>query len=233
MGANTNVLVKSNANPASLSDVTWTLISAVALDNLYIMAGLPLMGTFVCTADSSGVFTVLAEYSKYGTTDETPAKPRGLQYTPGTGSSKGTWANLDVSSGYSWTFQSSTVMFPIGTTVMQLYKTSIVADTLSYSILDKPTNKFIQSTTNITLDPTSGELVAYAYNSANSNIFILTDYITTTNYLSVAPISSTGTILSTSALKRVNANVGNCTIYGGAGTVKTAIYNNEFYLFCS
>ena len=151
MGTNTNVLAKSNASPASIADVTWTLVSAVALGGHYLLTGLPMEGTFVCTVDSTGVFTVLDATSRYGVTDETPVMARGLQYTPGAGGAVGTWTNIDVSAGYKWNLLSHSALFPLGGTLMQIYGTGIVTNTLTVSIFDKTNNTFMQQSSPYTL----------------------------------------------------------------------------------
>lgn len=147
MGAYTNVLAKSNASPTSLSEITWTLESAVALGSLYYMFGNVLLGAIDCTVDSNGVFTILDASSKYSVSDETPTITRGLQYTPSTGK----WTNINASSGYKWNFLTHAALFPVGGTWMQVFRTSDVDNSISVAIFDKTTNVFVEQNTTYAL----------------------------------------------------------------------------------
>ncbi|GJJ72148.1 hypothetical protein EMPS_04505 [Entomortierella parvispora] len=232
MGANTNVLVKSNASPASLTDISWTLVSAVALGQHYLLSGLPMEGTFVCTVDSTGVFTVLDATSRYGVTDETPVIPRGLQYTPGTGGASGTWTNIDVSAGYKWSMLSHTALFPLGGTLMQVYRTSIVTNTITVSAFNKANNTFVEQSTPYILDTSEFDNpVDFAFNSANSNLFTLwTGTSTGTSTLITSTVSATGAALSNSTTKSISSNLSPCDL--NAGYPKSAVFNNQYYLWC-
>jgi hypothetical protein len=141
VGNNQNiVLLQSNAIPSSLTDVSWSVVSTISQNKLYILQGLASIKSFICHVDNQGVFTILSSSSKSFAADQAPTQPRGYQYDPANG---GAWSNVDVTDGYKWSIVTKSTMFTLNNQLIHMYNKDIVSDTITVAILDKTTRTFV------------------------------------------------------------------------------------------
>ncbi|KAF8937612.1 hypothetical protein EDD21DRAFT_374965 [Dissophora ornata] len=97
--ANYVLLIQSNPNPASVSDISWSLVSAYPRVTSYPQDYSPL----VCNVDpTTGVFSMMSAFNLTDPSTPTPNLPHrlpgGLQYDPRTGA----WSNFTIDSDYHW-----------------------------------------------------------------------------------------------------------------------------------
>lgn len=95
------VIFKSNANPTSPENLTWSLVSRLYIEDL----GIGSLSDYSCAVDANGVFTFFFEdYSS-------PNIPSGIRYDPNgkadsgavTGSKgPGTWRSISVDRSHQW-----------------------------------------------------------------------------------------------------------------------------------
>ncbi|KAK3841651.1 MAG: hypothetical protein J3R72DRAFT_491232 [Linnemannia gamsii] len=90
---NYTVLVKSNTNPASPSELTWSLVSMIESETLTYYDP-DYSHSYACAVNAQGVFSVFISFV-------TPSrKPFGIRYDPGLRA----WTNLTVDSKYAWPY---------------------------------------------------------------------------------------------------------------------------------
>ncbi|KAF9300906.1 hypothetical protein BGZ74_007383 [Mortierella antarctica] len=88
---NYHVLIKSNASPASIRDISWTLVNAVPRSaNNY------LTGQYACTVNEKGVFTVVSDKAQVSETFTGAVGFKGIQFVPGSSGVEGSWHNVDT-----------------------------------------------------------------------------------------------------------------------------------------
>ncbi|KAG0334769.1 hypothetical protein BG000_008063 [Podila horticola] len=102
-----HVLIKSNASPASIRDISWTLVSAVPRSaNNY------LTGKYACTVNEKGVFTVVSDKAQVSETFTGAVGFKGIQFVPGSSGVEGSWRNLDTEGFFTeWPYKLSGFMF--------------------------------------------------------------------------------------------------------------------------
>lgn len=102
-----HVLIKSNASPASIRDISWTLVSAVPRSaNNY------LTGKYACTVNEKGVFTVVSDKAQVSETFTGAVGFKGIQFVPGSSGVEGSWRNLDTEGFFTeWPYKMSGFMF--------------------------------------------------------------------------------------------------------------------------
>ncbi|KAG0203708.1 hypothetical protein BGX33_008955, partial [Mortierella sp. NVP41] len=102
------ILVKSNPNPVSPDNLTWSLVSELASWKL-IWEYEPSAGVeYSCAVNAQGVFTVFSRYK--GIFSKKESVPHGIRYDPaGTMDPRfrfegpGAWMNITIDNAYSWT----------------------------------------------------------------------------------------------------------------------------------
>ncbi|KAF9389958.1 hypothetical protein CPB97_010241 [Podila verticillata] len=107
-GTNYHVLIKSNPSPASIRDVSWTLVSAVPRSANYYLSG-----QYACAVNDKGVFTVVSDKAQVSETFAGTLGFKGLQFIPtGLSGVEGSWHNVDTEGlFYSWPYTDSGFMF--------------------------------------------------------------------------------------------------------------------------
>ncbi|KAF8936753.1 hypothetical protein BGZ47_009358 [Haplosporangium gracile] len=102
-----NVLVKSQANPVSGKNITWSLVSRIDSRNMTGIAAYVDSADFSCSVNAQGVFTMFGwtRYSRNG-----PGRTYGLRYDPaGIMDAKynfqgsGSWMDMAIDRAYDWT----------------------------------------------------------------------------------------------------------------------------------
>jgi len=103
------VLVKSNTNPSSPSNLTWSVVSRIdswELVAMDVVDGSGVFGSteFSCTVNAQGVFTVFREPGYYSTTGLSGMRydPTGTKDPSSDSQGPGTWMNMTIDSGYNW-----------------------------------------------------------------------------------------------------------------------------------
>ncbi|KAF8926752.1 hypothetical protein BGZ47_002561 [Haplosporangium gracile] len=103
------ILVKSNSNPASATNLTWSVVSRIdsrSLTGAY--SSMLDVHNYACAVSTQGVFTLVGR-SKGTATFITPIMPLGIRYDPTwTMDSKynfkgpGGWMNISIDANYNW-----------------------------------------------------------------------------------------------------------------------------------
>ncbi|KAF9172989.1 hypothetical protein BGX21_007711 [Mortierella sp. AD011] len=223
-------LAESSSNPSTITDISWKIISYISQSNLYYLEGLAQINSFACGVDSNGVFTVLALTSKASSTDQLPSKPRGYQYNPSTNK----WTNIDMSSNYHWSFFSNSVLVnvPNGDTnvLMHVYSTSLVNNTISFSIYNETQKTFIEQNTTWTASATP-----YEFAVSNNNLYVVSaDSMTSSVYLNIMPLNPTATPPSNADIKTLKGSSAlytNCGTYT-PGSLRSGVLGGNHYLYC-
>ncbi|KAG0331781.1 hypothetical protein BG004_001510 [Podila humilis] len=222
------VLAKSNATPASLDDLTWTIYASTPQKNIYELSGLAQIGSFSCHVDDQGVFTALSLNKKPPVDGAAGADPGGYQYNPATES----WTNIDVAPDYKWSTVGSHTLFTLTDgstkTLMHVYKTDKFKSETTIAVYDPTTKQMVERNTTWTLPSSSGSPLEYV--GSGDNIYILSNEPSTKlNYLTIGRMTAGGTPPLASAQRTVLLNQ---TEGCSTNSAKIAIRENMYYLFC-
>ncbi|KAF9126461.1 hypothetical protein BGW39_006606 [Mortierella sp. 14UC] len=157
----TIVLAKSNVNPASFNDVTWTVVATAKESDFGYLSGMNILRSILCTVDKQGVFTIIASTMKKSSSDPENLPQGGYQFTPNAdGSSGGNWSKISMTEPYPWNVigraSLTSVPSPNGgkDVVAHVFASSNIADIISVGILD-PVSKTFTIKSNWTL-PVAG-----------------------------------------------------------------------------
>lgn len=147
----TIVIAKSNANPASFSDVTWSVYATVSeADMGTYLQGMNILKSMLCSVDKQGVFTIIATSTKTSINSPETLRMGGYQYTPHADpTTGGTWTTILMKDPYPWTSARSggLVSVPAGTAggkdvLMHVFQTSSSEDAIGVGIFDPFTKSF-------------------------------------------------------------------------------------------
>ncbi|KAK3814771.1 MAG: hypothetical protein J3R72DRAFT_461662 [Linnemannia gamsii] len=146
----TIVLAKSNANPASFSNVTWTLVATAKESDLGYLSGMNILKTILCNVNRQGVFTIIASSTKKSPTDPENFPQGGYQFAPNADGSSGggSWSKVSMTEPYPWDTIGQTSLTSVpgangGKDVLvHVFSTSTTGDTISISIFDPVTKAF-------------------------------------------------------------------------------------------
>ncbi|KAK3807765.1 MAG: hypothetical protein J3Q66DRAFT_417917 [Benniella sp.] len=227
-GSQNIVLLKSNAIPSSLTDVSWSVVSTISQNKLYILQGLASIKSFICHVDNQGVFTILSSSSKSFAADQAPSQPRGYQYDPANG-----WSNVDVADGYKWSIVTESTMFTLNNQLIQVYNKDIVSDTITVAILDKTTRTFVPQNATWSLPSTSGKPNSFTVKL--NSLYILSSTISgPTAYLNILPLKSVAPPAASEFTVIPAPNIKpSCPLIPNAGTLETSVLGSSYYVFCS
>ncbi|KAF9086000.1 hypothetical protein BGX23_009226 [Mortierella sp. AD031] len=214
----TIILAKSNPNPASARDVTFSVVATAKESELGYLAGMAIIGGMLCHVDSRGVFTIIASSTKKSSNTAETLPEGGYQYTPGSvdGTSAGTWSTVTMTGPYDWNTLGgggSLVTVPGGAggkdVLMHVFATGIIQNTISFGIFDPDKKQFVQQRTNWTLSP-----IGMA--SAKLNIM---------------PITSTATQPAASAISGTSFVIPSCSaLYSSQG--QSCLFGSTLYYMC-
>ncbi|KAF9153496.1 hypothetical protein BG015_003276 [Linnemannia schmuckeri] len=137
-GCLNNVLVKSQANPVSGKNITWSLVSRIDSRNMTGIAKSVYSASFSCSVSAQGVFTMFGWTLNSGRNG--PETAYGIRYDPtGTMDTKynfqgsGAWINMTIDRAYNWT--ESDAQHKLG------YVNNGVTTELVHSVLSKDGSK--------------------------------------------------------------------------------------------
>ncbi|KAF9550506.1 hypothetical protein EC957_000180 [Mortierella hygrophila] len=232
----TIVIAKSNTNPASFSDVTWSIYATVSeADMGTYLQGMNILKAMLCSVDSQGVFTIISTSTKTSINSPETLGMGGYQYTPHADpTTGGTWTTILMKDPYPWSSLRSggLVSVPAGTAggkdvLMHVFQTSSSEDSISVGVFDPFTKSFsLQS--NWTL-PSPGH--PYIIEPRGGQMHVLT-YAGTPAVLNRMSISPT-------AVQPANASIAtsNFTIPDGCNAIiadrpQTLLFANTFYYMC-
>lgn len=162
------VLVKSNANPSSITNTNWAFVSSYSSKSLSIASGIPTVAG--CAVDSRGVVTFVAAHYVYDATKPYSEYITALRYDPagvadpalsqGTGS----WSTLTLNPAFGQMLIGKLSLW---------YTTVIGVETLNIALTDIPTPSGNDSVhfgtfdaTTMTFNPT-GKWVMVKYQSSS------------------------------------------------------------------
>ncbi|KAF9092843.1 hypothetical protein BGX23_003876 [Mortierella sp. AD031] len=135
------VLVKSNSNPVSPYNLTWSVVSRI--ESRYLMGSIE--GSISCAVDAQGVFTAFRRYK--GMSSYTTSLPFGLRYDPtGTMDAKfnvkgpGAWMNITVDPSYAWSKDYTNQVLG--------YVSNGASNVLIHAVLDKANNTIYVASVN-------------------------------------------------------------------------------------
>ncbi|KAI8358000.1 hypothetical protein B0O80DRAFT_443759 [Mortierella sp. GBAus27b] len=223
------VLVQSNPNPSSLTDISWKVVSTINQSKLYILQGLASIKSFNCHVDSNGVFTILATSSKSFSADQAPSRVRGYQFDPTGG---GSWTNVDVTDNYKWSIIGDGLLFSTGSLLMHAFNSDVINNTITVSIFNSATHTFVAQNTSWALPTASGR--PYSLAVGNGNMYVMAgDFISNTASLNVFPLSPTGGAPAATSIKVLTAPQLKASCPLNAGTVRAGLAGTTYYMFCS
>lgn len=104
------ILIKSNTNPASPANLTWSVVSMIDTVYLTYKDQFYFGEDYTCAVNAQGVFTVFGRYNGLTGPNAVPKIPRGFRYDPA-GSmdpsfkfeGPGAWSNITFDPVYNWT----------------------------------------------------------------------------------------------------------------------------------
>lgn len=232
-GTNYHVLIKSNPSPASIRDVSWTLVSAVSRSANYYLSG-----QYACAVNDKGVFTVVSDKAQVSETFTGTLGFKGLQFVP-TGSSgvEGSWHNVDTEGlFYSWPYTDSGLMFH--------YKDATGTSTPMVAYIN-PSNKapFVAAMSpagNTLLGGTIGwEMPVATFGNPASivgldnKLFIYNSNYRVNNTLNVITLSSPNTNLTSAPpIQGVNATMIETICSAAYSTIQMYTLNSNVILMC-
>ncbi|KAF9929808.1 hypothetical protein FBU30_001182 [Linnemannia zychae] len=170
----TIVLAKSNANPTSFDNVSWTVVATAKETDLGYLSGMNILKTILCHVDSKGVFTIIATTTKSSINDPENLPPGGYQYTPDPNNSgTGTWSKITFKEPYTWSGLSGGDLVTVPGTggndvLMHVFSVSSVGNAIGMGVFD-PTTKAFEMKSNWTL-----------VSPSNANYLVSTDGKSTT-----------------------------------------------------
>ncbi|KAH7049751.1 hypothetical protein BKA57DRAFT_461130 [Linnemannia elongata] len=235
----TIVIAKSNANPASFSDVTWSVYATASeADMATYLQGMNILKSMLCSVDKQGVFTIIATSTKTSMNSLETLGMGGYQYTPHADpTTGGTWTTILIKDPYPWSSVRSggLVSVPAATaggkdTLMHVFPTSSSGDTIGVGVFDPFTKSFsLQS--NWTL-PSPGH--PYVIEPRGDQMNVLTYNIIGGK----SPVLSKMSI-SPTAVQPANASItaSNFTVPEGCTSIiadrpQTLLFANTFYYMC-
>ncbi|KAF9147604.1 hypothetical protein BG015_010722 [Linnemannia schmuckeri] len=97
------VIAKSNSNPASFYDVTWSVYATVPEADMGYLGGMNILKSMLCNVDKQGVFTIIATSTKTSINSPETLRMGGYQYTPHADpKTGGTWTTILMKDPYPW-----------------------------------------------------------------------------------------------------------------------------------
>ncbi|KAF9911630.1 hypothetical protein EC991_002748 [Linnemannia zychae] len=192
----TIVIAKSNSNPASFNDVTWTIVATANEADLGYLSGMNIMKTILCNVDKQGVFTIIASTTKKSPSDAENFPQGGYQYTPNAdGSSGGSWSKITMTEPYPWSGIGRASLTNIPglnggkDVVAHVFSHSNIEDTVSVAILD-PVSKSFAIKSNWTLSSPSNVNYLVSTDGKKNSAVVKTAYAK--DYKDLYPIGPPG-----------------------------------------
>ncbi|KAG0025412.1 hypothetical protein BGZ82_010042 [Podila clonocystis] len=234
--ANYHVLIKSNASPASIQDIRWTLVNVVPRStNNY------LTGQYACTVNEKGVFTVVSDKAQVSETFTGAVGFKGIQFVPGSSGVEGSWHNADTEGFFTeWPYKEPGFMFnfkdtsgtstPMVTYIHSSSKAPFVA------AMNPEGNKFAGGVVGWNMSAvTYGEPVSIV--GLNNKVFIYGYYdFGTNNTLSVVTLPSPYVNLTSATpppIQMVNATLIETTCDRAYLTMQMYTHNSNVILMCT
>ncbi|KAF8931282.1 hypothetical protein EDD21DRAFT_447973 [Dissophora ornata] len=236
-------VVKSNPNPKSLADVSWTVLSSIDMKDMYFSCGLLTLGTgtgwadskYYCSVSAQGVFTLLCDNTGLGPTTAPMVQynPKGPKNTAVTSKGPGSWQNITVPAAYNWTgYHSNDILFyDDSVTSQRLWHVYHMpyANTIKIGYVDPASQTLVSAGTwsvglptspyqfsGVTVAYGNGQISAYWLNGTSSTIFMFQ----LSDYASPAPTLQKSIATPASSV---------CDV---AEPVVSAFYQKSYYMVC-
>ncbi|KAF8947735.1 hypothetical protein BGZ47_008107 [Haplosporangium gracile] len=234
----TIVIAKSNFNPASFYDVTWSVYATVPEADMGYLGGMNILKSMLCNVDKRGVFTIIATSTKTSINSPETLRMGGYQYTPHTDpKTRGTWTTILMKDPYPWSSSGAggLVSVPAGSAggknvLMHVFPTSSSGDAIGFGVFDPLTKSFsLQSNWTLPspghpyiIEPHGGQMHVLTYSVIGGRPPVL-------NRMSINP----------TAVQPANASIAmtNFTLPDGCTSIiadrpQTVLFANTFYYMC-
>ncbi|KAK3814938.1 MAG: hypothetical protein J3Q66DRAFT_343429 [Benniella sp.] len=221
------VIVKSNANPTSLTEMTWSIVAAISSSALGMSRDVT-----SCAVSDQGVVTIFDYWNKVIRYDPS-ATPNGGTISTGPGG----WMNITVSSntysriGIGW----RSLAFYVKDTaaggaqkLIQLIVRRSITPTLQFWIVDE-TTKTLSNAANWTMNDAYPNVYSLAY--SNNELYLYMTSGSTLSKVSVYPL--TGLTSTVPSNPRTLDTTTTSNICSSSRNILSGVWGNSYHLLCT